>query len=142
MFTLSSDVPLSAAASRSRLQRHVARERGEPARPDSPGPASAGRRIPVGRQPITDRHGTPRAYEFLYRSPSSERVGVDRWVAAQQDVATGAVLHSVFTDRGVGVAAVGCPAFVNVTRSYLVGELALPPDPARLVLEVVESTPR
>ena len=32
-------------------------------------------------------------------------------------------------------------AFVNVTRSYLVGELPLPLDPAQLVLEIVESVP-
>ncbi|WP_258723715.1 EAL domain-containing protein [Cellulomonas sp. NS3] len=127
-----------AAVPRSHRRRHAPAERSGPTGPDD-AVAAVGRRIPVGRQPITDPDGTPRAYEFLYRSLASERVGVDRWAAAQQDVATGAVLHSVFADRGVGIAAAGCPAFVNVTRSYLVGALPLPADPARLVLEVVES---
>lgn len=140
MCTLSSVVTLAApaAAPRSHRRGHAAAVRTGRTGPDD-AVAAAGRRIPVGRQPITDPDGTPRAYEFLYRSLSSERVGVDRWAAAEQDVATGAVLHSVFADRGVGVAAAGCPAFVNVTRSYLVGALTLPADPARLVLEVVES---
>lgn len=97
--------------------------------------------MPVGRQPISTSDGTPRAFEFLYRSPSSQRVGVDRWNAGRQDVATASVLDSVFADRGVAVAASGCPAFVNVTRSYLVGALQLPADPDRLVLEIVESVP-
>jgi EAL and modified HD-GYP domain-containing signal transduction protein len=126
------------AAARTHRRGHATAEGTGRTAPDDAA-AADGRRIPVGRQPITDADGTPRAYEFLYRSLSSERVGVDRWAAAQQDDATGAVLHSVFADRGVGVAAAGCPAFVNVTRSYLVGALALPADPTRLVLEVVES---
>lgn len=139
MCTLSSGVTPAAPAAAPRSRRRLAPVE----RTGRPGPdaaaASSRARIPVGRQTISDPDGTPRAYEFLYRSSSSERVGVDRWAAAEQDVATSAVLHSVFADRGVHVAAAGCPAFVNVTRSYLVGALALPADPARLVLEVVES---
>lgn len=103
-------------------------------------PARA-RRVPLGRQPITSADGTPRAYEFLYRSLSSSPAGVERWAPAEQDGATASVLDSVFANRGVEEAAAGLAAFVNVTRSYLVGTLELPGDPAHLVLEVVESVP-
>lgn len=105
------------------------------------GRAAPGARVPLGRQPISTSDGTPRAYEFLYRSLSAQRAGVDRWTPGRQDGATACVLDSVFADRGVLEAASGCPAFVNVTRSYLVGALPLPVDPERLVLEIVESVP-
>ncbi|MBB2921380.1 EAL domain-containing protein [Cellulomonas cellasea] len=127
-----------AAAPRAHRRRHPLHQGTAQVVPGEAVPA-LGPRIPVGRQPITGADGTPQAYEFLYRSLASERVGVDGWAAAQQDLATGAVLHSVFADRGVVTAAAGRPAFVNVTRSFLVGALPLPADPARLVLEVVES---
>lgn len=96
---------------------------------------------PLGRQPIVTADGSVLAYEFLYRSPSDEDVRVDRWGAARQDLATRAVLEGVFGGPGVDDVAGNHLAFVNVTRSYVVGERPLPADPARLVLEVVESVP-
>jgi len=78
-------------------------------------------------------------YEFLYRAPSRRPVRVDRWTPARQDGATAAVLDCVFGGAGITSVAADHLAFVNVTRSYLVGDLSLPLDPARLVLEIVES---
>jgi len=92
----------------------------------------------VGRQPIVTPGGGVRAYEFLYRSPDGTPTRVDTWGAAGQDRATGVVLAAV--RRTVLPAVVGtADAFVNVTRSFLVGELPLPAFDRRLVLEVVES---
>ncbi|CAN5403479.1 hypothetical protein BH11ACT1_BH11ACT1_23500 [soil metagenome] len=112
--------------------------------------ADTGRRAPhkaapwrarLGRQPIATSHGRTIGYEFLYRSPSRRSVRVDRWTPARQDGATSAVLDCVFGGTGVTSVAADHLAFVNVTRSYLVGELPLPLDPAQLVLEIVESVP-
>ncbi len=93
----------------------------------------------LGRQPIVTSDGRTIGYEFLYRAPSRRPVRVDRWTPARQDGATSAVLDCVFGGSGVSSVAADHLAFVNVTRSYLVGELPLPLDPARLVLEIVES---
>lgn len=131
--------------------------RSMPGRPTSAAPSSVawinadtGRRAPhraapwrarLGRQPIVTPDGRTIGYEFLYRAPSRRPVRVDRWTPARQDEATSAVLDCVFGGSGVASVAADHLAFVNVTRSYLVGELPLPLDPARLVLEIVESVP-
>ena len=103
--------------------------------------SAAAWRARLGRQPIVTSDGRTIGYEFLYRAPSRRPVRVDRWTPARQDGATSAVLDCVFGGSGVASVAADHLAFVNVTRSYLVGELPLPLDPARLVLEVVESVP-
>jgi len=95
----------------------------------------------LGRQPIVRSDGRTMGYEFLYRAPSRRPVRVDRWTPSRQDGATAAVLDCVFGGSGVASVAADHLAFVNVTRSYLVGDLPLPLDPAQLVLEVVESVP-
>ncbi|MGV8977377.1 MAG: EAL and HDOD domain-containing protein [Cellulomonas sp.] len=101
--------------------------------------SAAGWPTRLGRQPIVTSDGRTIGYEFLYRAPSRRPVRVDRWTPARQTEATSAVLDSVFGGSGVASVAADRLAFVNVTRSYLVGELSLPYDPARLVLEIVES---
>lgn len=95
----------------------------------------------LGRQPIVTSDGRTIGYEFLYRAPSRRPVRVDRWTPARQDGATAAVLDCVFGGSGVASVAADHLAFVNVTRSYLVGDLPLPLNPAQLVLEIVESVP-
>lgn len=99
-------------------------------------PLQATPRLPVARQPIWTRDGSLVGHEYLYRSESGLPAGVDGWVDAQQERATASVLASVFEGEGpVGDDLV----FVNVTRSFLIGERALPGAADRLVLEVVES---
>lgn len=92
--------------------------------------------LPVARQPIWTAEGALVGHEYLYRSEAGLPVGVDGWVDEAQEGASASVLASVFEGDG--------PAgdrlvFVNVTRSFLTGERALPGRPDRLVLEVVES---
>ncbi|MFI2752493.1 EAL and HDOD domain-containing protein [Cellulomonas sp. P22] len=101
-------------------------------------PTPTARQRLLGRQPIVTAAGRTHGFEFLYRSHARPAVRVDTWPPALQDHATGLVLESVFRD-GVDQVAGAHLAFVNITRSYLVGDLPLPADPARLVLEVVES---
>ncbi len=93
----------------------------------------------VGRQGIFRTDGAVHAYEFLYRSGAYRREAVDRWPAPDQDRATAGVLAATFaTDRLRSLPA-DVLVFVNVTRSFLVGDLLVPAAPDRLVLEVVES---
>ena len=99
-----------------------------------------GWRTLLGRQPIVTAEADTVGFEFLYRSPTRRPVRVDTWPAEHQDRASGRVLAQVF-DAGPHHVAGEHLAFVNITRSYLVGDLPLPPHPARLVLEVVESVP-
>lgn len=100
-------------------------------------PSQAARpRLPVARQPIWTSAGSLVGHEYLYRSEAGLAVGVDGWTPAEQEVASASVLASLFAG--------GAPAgdgllFVNVTRSFLACERALPVPDGRLVLEVVES---
>jgi len=93
-------------------------------------------RLPVARQPIWTVSGHLVGYEYLYRSQQGLAVGVDGWVDAQQEAATASVLATVYAD---GEPDGDLLTFVNVTRSFLVGERPLPAPSGRLVLEVVES---
>ena len=93
---------------------------------------------PVARQPIRRTDGGVLGHEYLYRSPTGEVAGVDRWPSHRQDSASASVLRMLYGTRppaGSGL------VFVNVTRAFLVGRLPLPPADRRLVLEVVESVP-
>ena len=105
-------------------------------------PATSVRTL-LGRQPIWSRTREVYGHEYLYRSPSGRTVHVDRWSAARQDVATAAVLDLLDRHDTLGLAddLFGPLAFVNVTRSYVVGSRTLPARPGRLVVEVVESVP-
>ena len=97
---------------------------------------ATGARLPVARQPIWTPDGALVGHEYLYRSEAGLPVGVDGWVDEQQEGASASVLASVFDGDG--------PAgdhlvFINVTRSFLTRDRALPDPTDRLVLEVVES---
>lgn len=91
----------------------------------------------IGRQSIFTMAGDRFAYELLYRSARPGHP-VDRWPAHEQDAAT---QHVVTSAIGWGLALL-CgrrTAFVNATRSFLIGELSLPTLPRQLGIEVVES---
>lgn len=101
--------------------------------------AQAGAHVFVGRQGIVEATGAVHGYEFLYRAGRQHNLRVDMWPAAAQDRATLRVLQAVFTPSGVRAVAADALVFVNFTRSFLVGDLPLPDEPERLVVEVVES---
>lgn len=92
--------------------------------------------LPVARQPIWTASGRLHGHEYLYRSSSGLPAQVDRWSAPLQDGATASVLDALFHD---GQPPGDALAFVNVTRSFLVHDLPLPPATGRLVVEVVET---
>lgn len=101
--------------------------------------ALIGSHLFVGRQGIFTPDGAIHGYEFLYRAGRQHTLRVDRWSAAAQDRATLRVLQATFSATGLRSVASDALIFVNFTRSFLVGELPIPADPGRLVIEIVES---
>src|SRR5665647_3482168 len=101
--------------------------------------AQVGAHLFVGRQGIFERGGAVHGYEFLYRAGRQHTLRVDQWTAQAQDRATLRVLQATFGPSGVRSVASDALVFVNFTRSFLVGDLPIPPEPDRLLLEVVES---
>lgn len=101
--------------------------------------AQVGAHLFVGRQGIFTDDGAVHGYEFLYRAGRQHSLRVDRWSAEAQDRATLRVLQATFSPTGLRSVAADALVFVNFTRSFLVGELPIPADPGRLVIEIVES---
>jgi c-di-GMP-related signal transduction protein len=94
------------------------------------------RPVHVGRQPIYTIDGDLYAYELLFRG------GPDATEATSRGVyATSQVLINACAEFGLYQLTGGRPAFVNLTREFLVGELPLPFEPDQAVLEVLETVP-
>jgi EAL and modified HD-GYP domain-containing signal transduction protein len=90
--------------------------------------------VHVGRQPIFDLSGDVVAYELLFRG------SMDAVAAGRQDTyATRSVLINAFTEFGIREVAGDKLCFINLTREFLTGELALPFSPGQVVLEVLET---
>ena len=87
----------------------------------------------LGRQPIFGRRLEVFAYELLYREGSRKTAGV-----VDGDQATSRVLINAFTEIGLERVTGDRPAFVNLTRGFILGEYPLPAVPDRLILEVLE----
>jgi c-di-GMP phosphodiesterase len=87
----------------------------------------------VGCQPIYDSDQVVHAFELLFRGgPGSEASFTDG------DHATAAVIINVFTEIGLDNIVGERPAFINITRNFILNghALSLPSD--RIVLEVLE----
>lgn len=109
---------------------------GQPASvPPRPAPAGV---VHVARQPILDRHGELYGYELLFRS--SERATTSGLVGpgATADAATTATILSAFSQFGTQLLGGGM-GFVNLTRTFIVGDLPVPFEPELAVLELLES---
>ncbi|WP_062378552.1 EAL and HDOD domain-containing protein [Demequina pelophila] len=92
----------------------------------------------VGRQGIFTADGERAGYELLYRAHLHDTSRVDLWPADAQDRATEHVIAAAFW-RSPDIT-VPHPAFVNVTRGFLMSGAALSHcDPATVVLEVLET---
>lgn len=89
--------------------------------------------VHVGRQPIWNTEGELVGYELFFRS------GEDTHAAQTGSSATSQVVVSAFTEFGVRELVGDRLCFINMTRSFLLGELPLPFPPGRVVLEVLES---
>lgn len=103
------------------------------------GARAAGARLPtspvhVGRQPIYDQAGALYGYELLFRDGSGSTSAT-----GNGDAATTRTILAAFTAFDVADLLGGGLGFVNLTRSFLVGELPVPFSPGGAVLEVLET---
>lgn len=90
--------------------------------------------VHVGRQPVYDRTANVVGYELLFRADQ------DATSASQNGTeASSQVIVSAFTDFGLDQLVGKRLGFVNLTRDFLVGTLAVPFDTELAVLEVLET---
>src|ERR1700712_2626094 len=83
--------------------------------------------VAVARQPILDARQRLRGYELLHRG-----------AAAYGEQATAQVLLAAFGDIGLRSMVGAQPAWVNVTRRFLLDAAPLPIPPSEVVLELLE----
>lgn len=89
--------------------------------------------IYVGRQPIYNRSLDVIGYELLYRSGHDNQAQF-----LDGDQATGEVILNSFLELGLENITGRHPAFINLSRSFLVGDRPLPFSSKRVVLEILE----
>jgi EAL and modified HD-GYP domain-containing signal transduction protein len=90
----------------------------------------------IGRQPIYDRGRTLYAYELLFRSSAANKASV-----ADGDRATSQVIANTFSEFGLDEIVGQHRAFINLTRSFILGLYPLPLIKDRVVLEILEDVP-
>ncbi len=91
----------------------------------------------VARQPVYDAAGTLFGYELLFR-PS--RDATESLVSPDDgDAATTSTILTALSEFQPADLLGGRPGFINLTRTFLVGDLPVPFDPSVAVLEVLES---
>ncbi|OUR73339.1 histidine kinase [Methylophaga sp. 41_12_T18] len=91
--------------------------------------------ILLARQPIFDNELNPYAYELLFRSNFSNESGVTEF---NGDLATSQVINHTFMEFGIDRVLGNKLGFINLTRSFLTGDIPLPFDNKQLVLEILE----
>jgi len=89
----------------------------------------------LARQPIFDNNLDVFAYELLFRKDHSNQSGVD---VLNGDIATSQVINYTFLEFGIDRVLGGKLGFINLTRTFLTGEISLPFDHHHIVLEVLE----
>ena len=87
----------------------------------------------VGRQPIYNTELKVVAHELLFRSHDTDKSGV---VDGEQ--ATTQVILNTFLEIGLDRLIGDGLAFINLTRSFFLGDYPVPLPPERVVLEVLE----
>jgi EAL and modified HD-GYP domain-containing signal transduction protein len=97
--------------------------------------------VVVGRQGIFSPRLHPFGYELGFRTPGATCVDAAAWTDLQHERATAAVLRATFGRADVDEVGHGRWLFVRCPRAYLVGALALPARPDRLVVEIAGTTP-
>jgi EAL and modified HD-GYP domain-containing signal transduction protein len=88
----------------------------------------------LARQPILDRTLRLRGYELLARDSSGAFP-----IAQPGHMTTCQVLVEALGEFGLENVVGALPAYINVTREFLTGEIPLPLPPKRVVLELLES---
>jgi len=92
--------------------------------------------ILIARQPIFDSQLNVYAYELLFRgSITDTESGVTEF---NGDLATSQVINHTFMEFGINRVIGNKRAFINLTRSFLTGEIHVPFDNSQVVLEILE----
>jgi EAL and modified HD-GYP domain-containing signal transduction protein len=92
--------------------------------------------VHVGRQPIFRPDRSVHGYELLFRAaPDSTSA------AMRADAATSAVIRASVLEFGLERLTAPHLAFLNITRSFAVGDLPLPFSSSGVVLELLEDVP-
>ncbi|MCG6939184.1 MAG: HDOD domain-containing protein [Gammaproteobacteria bacterium] len=89
----------------------------------------------LGRQPIFDREMNIFAYELLYRDSDENRANI-----TSQNAATSTVILNLTTELGFTAATGDKTAFINLSKDFLTGEIALTLPSKKVVLEILEDT--
>jgi EAL and modified HD-GYP domain-containing signal transduction protein len=89
----------------------------------------------VGRQPILGCQHQVVGYELLFRDRLAGRAAI----FDDGDYATSSVIVNSLVEIGLERLVGDVPAFVNFTKSFLVGDLPIPFDTNQVVIEVLES---
>ncbi len=90
--------------------------------------------VHIGRQAIHDSSGELYGFELLFRSTADGQVA-----SSAGDAATTSTIMAAFSEFPLGDLLGGLPGFVNLTRTFLVGDLPIPFDPGLAVLEILET---
>lgn len=91
-------------------------------------------RVFVGRQPIFDRQQRVFGYELLFRAGTDNRfTGIDG------DAATAKVISNSAAVVGLSTLTGGKPAFINITRRFLLEGLYEVLPPSQIVVELLEN---
>lgn len=88
----------------------------------------------IARQPIFNRSLEVVAYELLYRSTGS----ATQAKVIDGDLATTQVIVDTFSEIGLESIVGNKIAFINMTRNFLVGKIAIPFAPNQVILEILE----
>ena len=88
----------------------------------------------IGRQPIYNRDIELHAYELLYRSNKNQ----NQANVIDHDRATAEVVLNAFMEFGLDHLVGDKPAFINLPRSFVVGDLPIPFTNEQVVLEILE----
>ncbi len=94
--------------------------------------------VMVARQPIFDRQRRVHGYELLYRGDPHGGDQLNEAVIADGDEATAHVVTAALMDIGLDRIVQRDPAYINVTRDFIVSRAALALPPERVVLEILE----
>ncbi len=90
--------------------------------------------ILVGRQPIYNSQLNIVAYELLFRSSKSHQTANFE----DGDKATSKLILNTFLDFGLDNLVGKLPAYINMTRNFLLGNKVMPLDKEQVVLEILE----
>jgi len=90
----------------------------------------------LARQPVFDAGLQVYAYELLHRGNNSNAAESEN-----ENISSSQVMINAFVDIGIETVCENLPAFIPVTRDFLVGRLPLPFPSKSVVLEIPADTP-